>query len=32
MSGQNILVFIIIGGVIAAFIYVNIVLSKHNKK
>ena len=32
MSGQDILVFILIGGVFAAFIYVNIILPKKNKK
>ena len=32
MSGEDILVFIIIGGVITAFIYVNIFLAKNNKK
>ena len=32
MSGQNILVFVLIGGLIAAFVYVNVIMSKKNKK
>ena len=28
MSGQNILVFVLIGGLIAAFVYVNVFMSK----